>query len=174
MPPPLESDRLVLRPRTEADVEDYVAMDSDPEVRRYLPPDFRDQFDAEAYRRVLPSRMAVDFGKGLGHWSLWLKRDPGIFVGTTLLIPVEGLGPDIEIGWRLPRRFWGQGYAGEAARAVLQHWSGVIGGRDLVALIHSDNAGSIGVARKIGFVRAGRRVAYGTCFDLYRPAGEKS
>ncbi len=174
MPPLLESDRLFLRPRTVADVEDYVAMDSDPEVRRYLPPDFRDQFDAEAYRRVLPSRMAVDFGKGLGHWSLWLKRDPGIFVGTALLIPVEGLGPDIEIGWRLPRRFWGQGYAGEAARAVLQHGSGVIGGRDLVALIHPDNAGSIGVARKIGFVRAGRRDAYGTCFDLYRPAGEKS
>ncbi|MDP3546179.1 MAG: GNAT family N-acetyltransferase [Phreatobacter sp.] len=174
MPPLLESDRLLLRPRTEADVEDYVAMDSDPEVRRYLPPDFRDQFDAEAYRRVLPSRMAVDFGIGLGHWSLWLKEDPGVFVGTALLIPVEGLGPDIEIGWRLPRRFWGQGYAGEAARAVLQHGQAVVGSSGIVALIHPDNAASIGVARKLGFVRSGMRDAYGTCFDLYRPDGENS
>jgi len=174
MPPLLESDRIVLRPRTEADVEAYVAMDSDPEVRRYLPPDFRDQFDAEAYRRILPSRMAVDFDDGLGHWSLWLKKDPAVFLGTTLLIPVEGRGPEIEIGWRLPRRFWRQGFASEAARAVLQHAPDVIGARDLVALIHPDNAGSIGVARKIGFVPAGRREAYGTCFDLYRRAGEKS
>lgn len=174
MPPPLESDRLILRPRTEADVEDYVAMDSDPEVRRYLPPDFRDQFDAEAYRRVLPSRMAVDFGNGLGHWSLWLKEDPGVFVGTALLIPVEGRGPDVEIGWRLPKRFWGHGYAGEAARAVLHHGQAVVGSNGIVALIHPDNAASIGVARKLGFVRSGMRDAYGTCFDLYRPDGENS
>ena len=174
MPPLLESARLVLRPRSEGDVEAYVTMDSDPEVRRYLPPDFRDNFDAEAYRRVLPARMAVDFGDGLGHWSLWLKEAPGVFVGTALLIPVEGRGTGIEIGWRLPRGYWGQGYASEAARAVLQHAPDAIDMRDLVALIHPHNAGSIGVARKIGFVPAGRREAYGTCFDLYRPAGEKS
>ena len=174
MPPELQTERLLLRPRREAEVEAYVAMDSDPEVRRHLPPDFRDNFDADTYRRILPSRMAVDFGKCLGHWSLWLKREPDVFVGTALLIPVEGRGPDVEIGWRLPKRFWGQGYASEAARAVLQHAPDVIGARDLVALIHPDNVGSIGVARKIGFVPAGRREAYGTCFDLYRRAGEKS
>lgn len=169
MPPLLESARLILRPRQLADVESYVAMDGDPEVRRYLPPDFRDNFDAETYRRILPSRMAVDFGDGLGHWSLWLKQDPAVFAGTALLIPVDGRGPEIEIGWRLPRRLWGKGYAGEAAETVMRHARGVIGERDLVALIHPDNAGSIGVARKIGFARAGQRDAYGTCFDLYRP-----
>ena len=118
--------------------------------------------------------MALDFGNGLGHWTLRLRTDPAGFVGTAMLIPIEGKGPDIEIGWRLPRAFWGQGIASEAARAVHTHARGVVARDELVALIHPDNAGSIGVASKLGFERAGSRDAYGTTFDLYRPAPEKS
>lgn len=174
MTPALETDRLTLLPRREADIDAYVAMDSDPMVRRYLPPDFRDHFEADAYRRVLLARVAVDFGEGLGHWSLWLKDAPEVFVGTVLLIPVEGRGPDVEIGWRLPRTFWGRGYASEAAAAGLRHAGHTVRPEALVALIHPENAGSIGVARKLGFARQGRRDAYGTTFDLYRPDRERS
>lgn len=169
MVPVLSTDRLVLRPRDLRDVDAFVAMDSDSEVRRYLPPAFRDGFDAEAYRALLPQRMAVDFGQGLGHWSLGLAENPECFVGTALLIPVAGEGPDIEIGWRLPRAFWGLGYASEAAKAVLAHAADVVAPGNPIALIHPDNAASVGVATRLGFAREGPREAYGTTFDLYRP-----
>lgn len=145
-------------------------MDSDIEVRRYLPPAFRDGFDAGAYRAALPDRIAMDHGQGLGHWTLRLKDEARGFVGTALLIPVEGVGPDIEIGWRMPRASWGFGYAGEAARAVMAHAFGTLGLEEIVALIHADNVKSAAVAGRLGLTRAGRRAAYGTEFDLFRLA----
>lgn len=170
MVPHLETERLTLRPRAVSDVDAFVAMDSDDVIRRYLPPAFRDGFDAGAYRAALPERMAIDHGPGLGHWTLRLKDDARSFVGTALLIPVEGAGPDIEIGWRMPRAAWGSGYAGEAARAVLGHAFGTLGLSEVVALIHEDNARSAALAERLGLRRAGRRAAYGTEFDLYRLA----
>lgn len=167
MVPVLETERLLLRPRTAGDIESFVAMDSDPDVRRFLPPAFRDGFDAATYRSVLPERIAMDHGPGLGHWTLVPRAQPDAFVGTALLIPVEGKGPDVEIGWRLPRARWGKGLASEAARQVVSH-AGEIGLAELVALIHPDNAASVGVARKLGFAPDGIRDAYGTTFQLYR------
>lgn len=172
--PVLATERLLLRPRDHRDIDAFVAMDSDRDVRRYLPPAFRDHFEAETYRALLPQRMAMDFGPGLGHWSMVLAEDPDFFIGTALLIPVGGEGRDIEIGWRLRRICWGQGYATEAAKKVLAHAAGLVAPGDLVALIHPDNAASIGVAAKIGFTRAGIREAYGTTFDLYRHGRQAS
>lgn len=168
MVPHLETERLTLRARAVSDIDAFVAMDSDIKVRRYLPPAFRDGFDAGAYRAALPDRIAMDHGPGLGHWTLRLKDDARSFVGTALLIPVEGAGPDIEIGWRMPRSSWGFGYAGEAARAVLDHAFGGLGLSGIVALIHEDNARSAALAERLGLTRAGRRAAYGTEFDLFR------
>lgn len=171
MVPVLETDRLVLRPRTTGDIDDFVAMDSDPQVRRFLPPAFRDGFDPAAYRAALPERIAMDHGPGLGHWTLVGRAHPDAFVGTALLIPVEGKGPDVEIGWRLPRAHWGKGFASEAARQVVAHARGTVLA-ELVALIHPDNAASIGVAGKLGLAPDGIRDAYGTTFRLYRLALE--
>lgn len=173
MVPELETARLTLRPRAPSDIEAFVAMDSDDVIRRYLPPKFRDTFHAADYRAALPERMAADHGPGLGHWTLRLKDEAQSFVGTVLLIPVEGTGPDIEIGWRLPQAAWGQGYAREAARAVIDHAFGTLGLAAVVALIHADNVRSAALAERLGLRRVGRRAAYGTTFDLYslaRPA----
>ncbi|MBL8569902.1 MAG: GNAT family N-acetyltransferase [Phreatobacter sp.] len=163
----------MLRPRGVGDIDDVVAMDSDPQVRRFLPPAFRDGFDAAAYRAILPERIATDHGPGLGHWILVARAHPNAFVGTALLIPVEGRGPDVEIGWRLPRTHWGKGFASEAARQIVLH-ARRTGLAELVALIHPDNAASIGVARKLGFAPDGSRDAYGTTFRLHRLASRKS
>lgn len=168
MVPHLETERLMLTPRVLADLEDYVAMDSDREVREYITPPFRDEFTPELYRANLPARIATDFGPGLGFWTLRLKAPDAPFVGMALLMPVEGKGPDVEIGWRMPKAAWGHGYASEAARTVLAHGRGTLGLDEVVALINPANLRSIAVATKLGMVRAGRRDAYGTSFDLYR------
>ncbi len=173
MVPLIETERLILAPRVLADLEDYVAMDSDRAVREYITPPFRDDFTPELYRANLPARIATDFGPGFGFWTLRLKEPAGEFVGMALLMPVEGRGPEVEIGWRMPRSAWGFGYASEAARAVRDHAVGTLGLTEIIALIHADNARSAALAERLGLGKAGRRAAYGTEFDLFmlaRPA----
>jgi RimJ/RimL family protein N-acetyltransferase len=78
------------------------------------------------------------------------RDDPESFVGWTLLIPQDALGPEIEIGWRLRREAWGQGLAAEAARPVLRHAFVTLKLPEVVADIDPANAASLKVAEKLG------------------------
>ena len=57
---------------------------------------------------------------------------------------------EIEIGYRLARSAWGQGYATEAGRAVRDYAFGTLGIKRLIAMIDPSNGASIRVAEKIG------------------------
>ena len=61
--------------------------------------------------------------------------------------------PCVEIGWRLPRAHWGQGYATEAARAWLDHGFGTLGLTEIVAFTDRANLRSLAVMRRLGMVR---------------------
>ncbi|WP_369334457.1 GNAT family N-acetyltransferase, partial [Stenotrophomonas maltophilia] len=63
------------------------------------------------------------------------RHAPHGFLGMAILMPVEGQGPEVEIGWRLPRAAWGRGYASEAAHAVLRHGFDTLALEEVVALI---------------------------------------
>ena len=168
MVPMLETPRLCMRPRTAADVDDCVAMDSDIEVRRLITPEFRDNFDVTSYRNSLRERVAVDPGQGLGWWTLRSRTNDKMFLGMALLIPLALEGPEIEIGWRLPRSAWGNGYAAEAAWRIVQYARDQIGLKEIIACINPENLRSIRIASKLGFLLGGRKKAYGTEFDCYR------
>ncbi|WP_346658041.1 GNAT family N-acetyltransferase [Bradyrhizobium sp. 157] len=168
MVPTLETPRLCMRPRAAADVDAYVAMDKDIEVRRFITPDFRDNFDVNRYQASLRTRLAVDPGKGLGWWTLRNRFDDNSFLGMALLIPLALEGPEIEIGWRLPRSAWGNGYATEAALRVVQYARDEVGLKEIIACINPENERSVRVANKLGFRPDGRKRAYGTEFDCYR------
>ena len=58
--------------------------------------------------------------------------------------------PEIELGYRLRRAAWGQGYATEAARLVRDYAFHTLHIKRLIALIDPDNVPSIRVAEKIG------------------------
>ncbi|MBA8878175.1 GNAT family N-acetyltransferase [Phyllobacterium myrsinacearum] len=147
MLPTFETERLFLRPRTMADLEDCMTMDRDPEVTRYVPGPWH---DPDAHRRFITARMEADFAPGLGYWSIFAKRQPELFLGWVLLIPDDAVGPDIEIGWRLNRHAWGKGYATEAARALVVHAFEHVGVERIIAAIHPDNTASMHVAEKMG------------------------
>lgn len=147
MPPIFETERLLVRPRTLADLDDCLAMDRDPEVTRFIPGPWNDPVAHEAFVRT---RIDAAFGEGLGYWSITPKLQPDLFLGWVLLIPNDGTGPDVEIGWRLNRAAWGQGFATEAARPVLEHGLRTVGLAEVIAEIDPDNGPSIHVARKLG------------------------
>lgn len=143
MLPVITTARLVLRERGLGDLDACIAMDQDPEVRRFvtLP------LDGELHRNFIRGRMMHRYPEHLGYWSVMAD---GRFVGWVLLIPRELEGPEVEMGWRFIAEARGKGYATEAANAVLAHAFGTAGLTQVIADIDTDNVASQRVAEKLG------------------------
>ena len=67
-------------------------------------------------------------------WAL-IERETGDLIGDAGVGLIEGIGPEHELGYTLGSRWWGRGYATEAARAVRDHALGPLGLADLLALV---------------------------------------
>ena len=113
----LRTPRLVLRRWQDGDHAPFAAMNADPQVMRYFPAPLDRQASDNSIARY-ESRFEL---QGFGLWALELAQT-GEFIGFTGLNPmppkVPGAG-GIEVGWRLARGAWHQGYATEAATAAL-------------------------------------------------------
>lgn len=162
--PTFRTARLTVRPRTLADLPACLAMDGDPEVTKYVPRPWSDPAGHEAFVR---GRIEADYGPGLGYWSVFAHDRPEHFLGWILLIPCDGIGPEIEIGWRFLRETWGKGYATEAARPVLAHAMDTLALDRVVAEIHPDNDGSVRVALKLGMSDEGLIDKAGTAWRSF-------
>ncbi|RKT19632.1 RimJ/RimL family protein N-acetyltransferase [Streptomyces sp. 1114.5] len=121
MPVFLETGRLVLRPfaDTEADVDGLFALDSDPEVMRFInggKPTTREAIRARTLPRLLHDHPSIGTR---GFWAAEEKAT-GTFLGWFELRPLTEDGPlEVELGYRLNRSAWGRGYATEGARALI-------------------------------------------------------
>ncbi|HET9138898.1 GNAT family N-acetyltransferase [Actinophytocola sp.] len=115
----LETERLVLRRFTEADVDDLADLNSDPAVLRFLTGG-RPVPRAEVRGGLLP-RILADYERvaGRGTWVAE-ERSTGGFLGwVELRAPERGTAAEAELGYRLRASAWGRGYATEAARALV-------------------------------------------------------
>lgn len=143
----IETERLILRPPVEADLEPFAAMSADPEVMRHFPA-LLDRDECRAMFGRINARIA---DRGYGFWAVERKSD-GAFIGLAGLqdykpeMPLTG----IEAGWRLARQAWGQGYASEAARASLAFAFETLGASRVSAITATGNLPSQAVMRRIG------------------------
>lgn len=146
----LETDRLLLRPFTEADEENLVGLDGDPEVMRFLTggtPTSRERIRAE----VLPRFVLPDERFGGPHFWAAEEKATGEFVGWFHLRPGDGGSPDeAELGYRLRREAWGKGYATEGSRALIRRAFGELGLRRIFAETMAVNTASRRVMEKSG------------------------
>ena len=146
----LETDRLVLRRFTAADLDNLVELDSDPDVMRYITggrPTPREQVRDE----VLPAFLAYyERFAGYGFWAA-VDKATGQFLGWFHLRPPEGANPDEpELGYRLLRSAWGKGYATEGSRALIRKAFTELGARRVYAETMAVNRGSWRVMEKVG------------------------
>jgi RimJ/RimL family protein N-acetyltransferase len=147
----LETSRLTLRRFTDADEDDLVALDGDPEVMRFLNGG-RPTPREEVRSRVLPALFGYyERFEDLGFWAAE-EKSTGRFLGWFHFRPYknEPRDGDIELGYRLRRSAWGKGYATEGSRALIRKGFTELGVERVVAETMTVNAASRRVMEKAG------------------------
>ncbi len=147
----LETERLILRDWKDEDIAPFARMNADPIVMEYFPR----RLDEKATARLV-GRFQDHFEKhGYGPYAIELKKT-GEFIGFVGLHDVEfqaAFTPATEIAWRLDYGHWGQGYATEAARAVLDLAFNQLSLKEIVAFAVYDNEAAIHIMEKLGMKR---------------------
>ncbi|WP_245155064.1 GNAT family N-acetyltransferase [Nocardioides sp. 1609] len=151
--PRLRTARIELEPLTLEHTDLLVELDSDPEVLRHVwgrALSREEVVDTWMARRTRPDADA----RGLGYW---VGHDGGRFLGWWCL----GIDDDpttAELGYRLRREAWNQGYATEGSRALLAHAFDTVGLSTVWAETMAVNAGSRRVLEKLGLAHVGTEV----------------
>ena len=148
-PERIETSRLVIRrPHTPDAAAIFARYASDPAVTKYL--------GWPVHRSVDDTRAFLQFSDV--EWKRWfvgpylLESRDGALIGSTglsLETPYRA-----STGYVLARDAWGQGYATEAAQALIDFAFQQLRVKRLIATTEYDNAASIGVMRKLGMTIA--------------------
>lgn len=122
-------------------------MNADIEVMRFFPAGLN-----FAESRRFMDHLANQADKGMTFWPIELpgKQD---FIGIAGLEPLNfeaPFGPAVEVGWRLARAYWGQGYATEAGQASLNYGFQEVGLAEIVSFTAESNQRSIHVMQRLG------------------------
>lgn len=144
----VRTERLLLRQWRPADREPFARLNGDPETMRYFPaPLDRAQSDALADRCA-----AAIAQQGWGWWAVEVVGGPEFigFVGLNAPTFDAHFTPCVEVGWRLLRESWGNGYATEAARAAVAYGFGQLGLDEIVSFTTVANGRSRRVMERLG------------------------
>ncbi|MDQ1744546.1 MAG: hypothetical protein QOE23_2885 [Pseudonocardiales bacterium] len=147
----MRTERLLMRRWQPSDRAGFAALNADPEVMAHFPAPL-DRAASDAF----VDRIEAGFeANGFGLWALQ-RLDTAEFVGFTGL-SVPGFRahftPAVEVGWRLCRAAWGQGFATEAARQALRVGFESFGLAEIVSFTATGNTASRAVMRRLGMVR---------------------
>lgn len=139
----IETERLRLRPLTNDDVDELVAIHAQPEVERFM-----GLFDRDRVREWL-ALVQEDYAEGRPGRLAIIERVSGRFLGRSGLKYWSQFA-ETEVGWVLHPGAWGQGYATEAGSACAQWGFQNLDVPHFTAMVRPDNQRSIAVAQRIG------------------------
>ena len=154
----LVTERLLLRRWRDEDREPFFRMCQDAEVMRYLLP----VADRAASDALVDRIDAHFYTNGFGRWVAE-RRNTGEFIGTIgLLIPrvTFAFSPCVEVGWRLTRAAWGNGFASEGAAAAMKAGFEQLGLTEIVSMTALQNERSWRVMERLGMRRDAETFAH--------------
>jgi RimJ/RimL family protein N-acetyltransferase len=149
----IETERLLLRPMAEDDLDAFVELQSAPEVVRFF---------GHYGREHAMERLRTDARQ-------WRERGYGLLAivdpGTGRFLGRVGLRywpewDEVDVGWVLRPEVWGQGLATEAARACMRWGFETFGLRYVIALIEPANTRSVRVAERLGMAPVRREFVF--------------
>ncbi|SIN67552.1 GNAT family N-acetyltransferase [Algoriphagus halophilus] len=141
------STHLGFRTWINSDLEQFSAMNSDPETMKY----FEKPLNTEESKAMMERMNKLYEDKGYCYFAVE-RLETSEFLG------MIGLGwktfeaeftPCVDIGWRIQKEFWNKGYTTEGAKRCLSY-AKELGLKEVLSLASSDNKASIRVMQKIG------------------------
>jgi RimJ/RimL family protein N-acetyltransferase len=141
----IDTERLLLRSFREADLPHFAALHTDGEVMQFIGGAPLDRAVTDGIAAAAQHGFDT---KGIGMIAVE-RRSDGAFVGMCG-VSIEPWFPDLEVGWRLARQYWGEGYASEAAAAWLGYGFETLGAPRILAVADAPNRRSIAVMERIG------------------------
>ena len=142
----IEAGRVNLRPFTVDDLDALALICGDPDVMRYI--GTGRPLSREETRARLNAVIKHQNKHGFGVWAA-VDRSNGTLMGYCGLQFLDNT-PEVEVGYRLAKRFWGMGFASEAAKASLRYGFEGLNLDRIVAVVQPANIASQHVLEKIG------------------------
>lgn len=150
----LNSERLYLREFTKDDLNLIHELNKDPEVMKYV----KDPETLEQSKESLKRYLASYDGNGLGIWALH-QMESNEFIGFFIFIKYENT-EEIEVGYRLHKKFWGKGFATEITKVLIDYGFDVLELKEMFAVTMPGNKASEKVLKKCGFRNYGTTEKY--------------
>jgi RimJ/RimL family protein N-acetyltransferase len=165
-----KTERLILRRLSLEDVPALTKILSDPEVMKYS---VNGVCDEVATRKFIEWCLSCYESHGVGPLALIDKMDSELIgfcsAGPEMVVDVE----EMNLGYRLARRYWNRGLASEAARAVLNYVFREKKFNSVVVIIEPEHVASLKVAEKVGFSSFDILAFHGRPVRLYRLTSEQ-
>lgn len=160
---------LITTERTYLCTPDHLAfsnirkLDSDPDIMRYITGG-KPRSQAES-KDWIAKRLAEYKRDGFGLMPAYLKENDA-FIGWGGL-KLLGETDKIEVGYRFDKLYWGQGFATEITKAVIEYAHKELGIKQLVAVTDLENEASKNVLIKSGFQYISKAHHYDTEVDYF-------
>lgn len=151
----IETKRLILRPITIADAQDFFELDANPKVHKYL--GNNPVSSIEQSKTMIKDILEQYKTNGIGRLAIVLK-DTNEFIGWSGLKYEQVLRKEFnyyDLGYRLKEQFWGKGYATEAAIASLDYGFNDLKLKEICAAADVNNLASNYILKKIGMQSSG-------------------
>ena len=144
----LETERLVLRTFQEDDADTMISINQDKKVMQFFP----SAPDEEETIAFIDKVIVHQEQYGFSLYAVEIKKTGEMigFVGLFTATFKAHFTPATEIGWRLSSKYWNQGYATEAAKAVLDYAFNERKLDEVVSFTSMLNKPSIRIMQKIG------------------------
>ncbi|BAZ46466.1 putative acetyltransferase [Chondrocystis sp. NIES-4102] len=160
----IETPRLSLRYITISDLEALVPILGDPKVMEFS---LLGVHNRQQIRQFIEQRLLSYLETGFGLYAVVYKENQELIGYCGFFIQKVAQQQEVEIGYRLATKYWGQGLATEAAQAVLNYGKQRYNFQRFICLIDPANTRSIRVAQKLGMTLETKLVYHGLDVEMY-------